>query len=55
VDFEKLEWLYERVRQSIQMMEQGIYPMNVGSWWCSSKYCKFWSVCRGRFEPESDE
>ena len=52
VDFEKLEWFYERLRQSIQMMEQNIYPMNVGGWWCSSRYCKYWSVCRGRFEQE---
>lgn len=52
VDLEKLEWLYERVRQSIQMLESGVYPMNVGGWWCSEKYCKWWSVCRGRYEHE---
>lgn len=54
MDFEKLEWLYERIRQSIQMIETGVLPMNVGGWWCSSKYCKYWSQCRGRFEQETD-
>jgi hypothetical protein len=52
VDLEKLEWLYERIRQSIQMLELGIYPMNVGNWWCSPKYCRYWRSCRGRYEPE---
>lgn len=52
MDFEKLEWLYERVRQSIQMLDSGVLPMNVGGWWCAPKYCKFWSQCRGRFDKE---
>jgi hypothetical protein len=55
VSLEKLEWLYERLRQSIQMFESGVYPMNVGGWWCSAKYCKFWDVCRGRYEDSDTE
>jgi hypothetical protein len=50
IEADQLEWLYERLRQSIQMMEHGVLPMNVGGWWCSDKYCKWWSVCRGRYE-----
>ena len=55
VDGDRLEWFYERVRQSILMIESGVLPMQVGSWWCSERYCKYWSVCRGRWEHDENQ
>jgi len=49
----QIEFFQERVRDSVNMIESGVYPINVGGWWCSERYCKYWSECRGKFETSS--
>lgn len=49
-----IEFFEEKIRDSVNMMESGVFPINVGGWWCSSRYCRFWSECRGKYETQID-
>jgi hypothetical protein len=51
----KYDWLYIKARQAISNIETGVYPLSPSGWWCSSRYCKWWSNCRGKYEPDTDE
>lgn len=48
----RIEWASERVRQSIRMIETGVFPIQTGGWHCSAAYCRFWKNCRGKYEDE---
>jgi hypothetical protein len=43
------EWLFS----SIQAVHKGItagvaLPAPEGAWWCSTKFCGFWNICKGK-------
>ena len=46
------EWLFIKARQTIDAIESGRFPVSPNGWWCSSKYCPYWSVCRGKYDPD---
>lgn len=50
----QIEFFEERVRDSVNMMESGVFPVNVGGWWCSERFCKWWFDCRGKFEAKTN-
>jgi hypothetical protein len=52
LDPSRFTFFEERIRDAIELIESGFYPMNTGSWWCSSRWCRHWSYCRGRYERE---
>lgn len=42
-------FLFEMIREVWEAIEKGVFPMNCASWKCSSSYCEYYSICRGRF------
>jgi hypothetical protein len=48
----KYDWLFIKARQAIDEIESGRFPISPNGWWCSNKYCKYWAVCRGKYDPE---
>lgn len=49
---QRLEFFFQRIRDAVEMIELGFFPMNTGGWHCSRKYCRAFQVCRGAYEPE---
>jgi CRISPR/Cas system-associated exonuclease Cas4 (RecB family) len=46
---EDREWLFESVNQIHRAIQAGVaLPASEGSWYCSSKWCGYWSQCKGR-------
>lgn len=52
LDQGKYDWLFIKARQAIDFIESGNYPLSPHDWWCSKRYCKWWEVCRGKYEPD---
>lgn len=52
LDQGKFDWLFIKAQQAISLIETGTYPISTSGWHCSKRYCKFWEVCRGRYEPD---
>ena len=50
----ELEWMFIKTRQAIDYIERAEFPINPNGWWCSSKYCDYWSVCRGKYESDAE-
>lgn len=53
LDQGKYDWLFIKARQAIDFIESGNYPISPHDWWCSKRYCKWWEVCRGKYEPDN--
>lgn len=45
---EEMFWLFSMIQNVYKGIEREVFPENPGSWRCSSRYCDFWSKCRGR-------
>jgi hypothetical protein len=49
----KIAFVSEKIRDAIRMIESGVFPMHTGGWWCSQRYCRWWDICRGKFESDN--
>jgi len=41
-------WLFELIRRVWRGIEAEVFPVNPNAWLCSSRYCAYWTQCRGR-------
>lgn len=42
----RIEWALDRVREVWRGMESGVFPMcSQMAWWCSPKWCEYWTEC----------
>lgn len=44
-----VDWLLSTVDTFYRATQAGVaMPAPEGSWWCSSKWCGYWSICKGK-------
>lgn len=46
-------WALKVAKRTVDAIRLGVFPYTVPSgqaWWCSEKFCGFWSDCRGKYE-----
>lgn len=46
----RLLFIYSLIRNVWEAINRESFFENPGSWKCSSAYCEFWNLCRGRYE-----
>lgn len=42
-------WLFELIAAAWRGIDAGAFPMNPSTWLCSSRYCSYWPMCRGKY------
>lgn len=43
------EWLFNAIGETDKAIKAGVaLPAPEGSWFCSEKWCEFWSICKGK-------
>lgn len=41
-------WVYDLIRRAWDGISREVFPVNPGAWLCSSKFCGYYSECRGK-------
>jgi hypothetical protein len=54
IDEGKIEWFFLKARQAIDFIESGNYPIQPSGWWCSKRYCRYYDLCRGKYETDDE-
>ncbi|MBI9043515.1 MAG: PD-(D/E)XK nuclease family protein [Anaerolineaceae bacterium] len=49
-DPRQFDWLARLIQNVWHSINQKSFFENPNTWKCSSKYCDYWSICRGKFE-----
>lgn len=42
-----IEWWEKMALQVLAQMQSGIAPPRPTGWWCNSRFCGYWEMCRG--------
>jgi hypothetical protein len=42
-------WLFQLIQSVWKGIEAGVYPLNPTGWRCSSLYCEYFNLCRGKY------
>ena len=47
----QMEWALKVVKEVVLSIRAGAFPMTQPTnWWCSSRFCGYWKLCRGKYE-----
>lgn len=47
----QIQWALKVAKEVVQSIKAGAFPMTQPTnWWCSSRFCGYWKLCRGKYE-----
>jgi len=46
---QQLERYIQMVKDTNALMKTGVFPPRCDSFWCSEKWCGYWSICKARY------